>query len=376
MTRSEVIENFLKEYVEPESFRQIEQLDMFCKQNKKALANKFYNALEELAIEIIRQQNAGEKEAVSLINFQVMRTDILFRDYKVHIQAYDKDFFLDKEPIHVDFNAKEMFCFIDEMRDKLYAGVKRYVGKINSDDADIVVQKELTHHIRYVINFARLAIRKFIQSEHFKQIKIGDEFIISAGEYKDYSDILYSRTNNRESLEEIQEAINGKPYVEFLFRDFSGLQMQSFDLRGSNFCYSDFSGSNLSLSDMRVSYFINADFNKTTLGFTNLSHSLLNDANFENSNLFGAEFTKARAGLTKPTFDVYYSPGFNGVVFTGADLREALFTEADFSGADFRDAKFENTDFTDTDLTGALFNKEDIKQLSLSDQQLKTIITE
>jgi BTB/POZ domain-containing protein KCTD9 len=127
---------------------------------------------------------------------------------------------------------------------------------------------------------------------------------------------------------------------------------------------------------MRIAGLLGTIFKECNLKYVNMSHAFIHDANFEKSDLYGSDFIEVVGGITEPKESMYYSPGFNGVNFRKANLREVDFTKGDLRGADFRGAKFENTNFTETNLKEAIFSKEEVKKLNLTEEQLKVIITE
>ncbi|WP_058485601.1 pentapeptide repeat-containing protein [Defluviitalea phaphyphila] len=374
MNRKEALQHFYEKYGDKKNFEKILELDRFCKENIEFLTDKFCEAFKKLCNKIISLQQSGEKGKISFINFQILRTDILQKKYRILITAYDKNFYLDKKPVQVDFEMKEMFTYLNDLEEYLLKNYKQYVGKINVDDISVIIQMQVINYIRYIINISRIAIRKIKNLSYFTEIEKEEDFYISTGEYKDYSELIYFKTKQNTNIEEIRDSINGKKKGNFHFNSYTDLDLSDLDLRNINFCFSDFTNSKLSRSDMRVSYFICTDFSNCKMDFVNLNYSILHDANFENCNLYGADLIGIMGGLTEPKEDMFYSPGFSGINFAGANLSEVDFSNGDLSGADFRGAVFDNTNFTGTNLNKAIFEKESIDKLDLSKEQLRSII--
>ncbi len=93
------------------------------------------------------------------------------------------------------------------------------------------------------------------------------------------------------------------------------------------------------------------------------SYSLLNEANFEGADLRGAVFLNAEACAGVESASRWETVGYYGVNFKGANLENADFTGARLEGAIFDGAH----------LRGAVFSREQLGYLPLSSEQLRFI---
>jgi len=374
LTREKALSHFFENEVYKQNYEVVKALDDYCKSEKEQLLEKFSNAFEDLCSEIAQLQEKGEKEDIGYIHVYVLRTDVLFKEYQVWFSAYSEMFYMDTKPVQVSILMPELFDSLEASEQYLLKKFKPYVMKVTKDDALVAVQQQVLGIVRYVVQVARAAVKRILSKDGFQSIKQADNFIISCGEYRDYSEALHLRLSNVRTSDEVRDMINAKHHGEFDNEYFVGLELQDLDLRNSNFCMTDFSGSNLSQSDMRYSSFMVTNFSRCKMNQVDLKDTLLHDADFENANLHGAEICNAQGGLTEPKLERLYSPGFNGVNFRGADLTDADLSNSDFSGADFRAAVLKNTKFDGSALCQALFDKGSLRQTSLSDAQLAEVI--
>ena len=374
MERENVVENFFEKYAKDKKLDLLQKLDIYCKKNMDILADKFSEQFQRHFQKIVQKQQREEKKEIGNIYLQVLRTGILHKEYTILLSAYDAEGYFDKEPVQTHFTAGEFFTFLELYQQYLLEQSKQFIGKVNADDIEIMVQKEALIYIKYIVKIARIALQRAIHTEAFQNIKKAGQFAVYAGEYKDYIEQIYFISDKRMKKKKIRKNINHVENGKFYFQPFTEMDLSKLVLKKSNFCFTDFSGSDLTEADMRASYFVNAIFSNCTMEFCHFSWAVVFDANFENANLKGAEFCYAAGGITVPNEKTEYVLGFSGVNFSNANLEYADFSSADFSGADFRGAKLKGADFSGACLKNAFFDKKDIENLQLTQEQTASII--
>jgi len=365
------MKQFYKKEVYEQNYQLAKSLDYYCKSNKEELVNRFSHALGELLNKVTQQKDVP----TAYIHFYVLRTDILFKNYRIWISAYNEAFYMDTTSVTVSFDAGELFTFLDKSDEYLSTAYKKYARKLTSDDVSVAVQTQAIGVIRYIAHLAKIATNHLYKSGVLGQIEMAETFVVSAGEYRDYSEPLYMRLADKKSSEDIKLMINLKQYKEFNHEDFSELELQNLELPNQSFCFTTFDSSDLSGTDMNTNALMGANFSKCKMSHINLMGAILHDADFENADLSHANLKKAVAGLTEPAIDMLYSLGFNGVNFRHSNLSGADLRGGNFTGADFRGASFENTNFINANLSKAIFDKDSISSIQLSKKQLHEIIT-
>jgi BTB/POZ domain-containing protein KCTD9 len=199
--REEALKNFNETYVKVKSYENICKMDKYCKAEKINLAEQYSKEFLKVCKQISNLQEKEEKGKILNMHFQVLRTDILSREYTIQISGYEKTSYLDKNPVQTKFEAKEFFKQLDELYEYLVKNAKKYVGKVSVDDVEIIIQKEITNYIRYVISIARIAIESIQEKEEFKKLEKEEKFTVYVGEYKDESEKIYIEENKKEEKE-------------------------------------------------------------------------------------------------------------------------------------------------------------------------------
>lgn len=377
LNRNERLEEFIKEYSNPENFEMMLKLDGYCKDNKEILEIKMKKEFLNLFKKIkLAQEIEGEnaKGKIKVITLAVSRTFAIFKDYRAIITAYDENFYFDKNPIEVTLDVSEYFSFYEELEEMLIPEVRKSMGLLNKSDIQMVMQAYFLGYVRYITNICKLVFRDVVKCEEFNLFNREDDFVVYSGEHKSNLEIVYIESYFKNEVQKKALEVVGDRSTEFLHEIFFGVDLSEKDLRNVKLNYSFLNRSNLSFSDFKLGSFVGTWFVDCDLKLTDFESALIHDANFENANLYGATFENAIGGLTKPQENCIYSPGMLGVNFEKANLEEAYFVNADLEGANFKDAKFYNNRFTNANLKNAIFSKVVVEKLELSEEQRKSII--
>ena len=166
---------FYKDYAHPKALEEIKNMERFVKENEEKFVDQFKSYFNQMLEKISKSE-----KKVSIINFYVLRTDILQQKYRIWISGYNDFFYMDKQPISICFEIEELFQFLVNFNKYLLSNFRRYVEKVTIDDVDVALQSQVLPHLKCMIHLIRLAVSN--QRGNFK---------IIAGEYRDYFEILY-----------------------------------------------------------------------------------------------------------------------------------------------------------------------------------------
>lgn len=376
MEREKLLETFKYGYVLPEGTERMLELDCYCNKNLEILCEELQMAFRRLWKRLEEEKRL--EQSIFSISLCVIRSRFLQRDGRVRIYAFNESFYLDSDPLWVEWDASALFHFLWEMENHLLSLLKDFKNVIKEGDIQEILQKEYVPWItQYITELTRFAIKK-------KKIDLSPvlpqagRFCVTVGEYRGTFDEVYVEENGLENdldLRKLMETGETEETKEIGIygRNCKSLQWKGLKLKGingtkSNFHHVDFTG-----SDLSDSYFIKAGFYHCNLKNTLWKDALLFDADFSDSDLSGANFSGAMAPITKPGLLNRNLLSLVGVDFTNANLEHTNFSEADFSGADFRTAVLQSTVFQNTRLNGAKFSRKSLDKIDLTAEQRNNI---
>ena len=377
MDRKEALTKFFENDVSGLTYEMLKKLDYNLKKEKQSIAKKLTGEFDNLFELVNQNQENIEPKSVFCVSAQILRSSISNKKSELRLSAYDTEFYMDKNPIYYTFDFDELFKYIFEFENNVAEEVKKYVTRVNKSDVAVAVQKTVMFYKDYLTRLLLFSIEDILRLDSFQELNKEKDFFIFSGEYKDNLDYIYRSADEKtkyEKTELVRKLSSGKD--EFYTQLLTDLEFEELDLRNKNLCYTQFTNSKMTLTDFALAYCICTNFSNCFISGTNFENALLHDADFSGATLYGVMFNEAFAGLTTPTEDTFYSPGFRGVNFKNAVLNKVDFTEADFSGADFRGAKFSDVIFENANLENAVFDEDALTYLELSQSQLNSVLSD
>lgn len=373
MEREKLLETFKYGYVLLEGTERMMELDLYCNENMELLCEELQAAFRRLW-KCLKEEKRLEQSIFS-ISLCVLRSRFLQRDGRVRIYAFNESFYLDSDPLWVEWDASALFHFLWEMENHLLSSLGDFKNVIKEGDIQEILQKEYVPWItQYITELTRFAIRKK-KIDLSPVLSQAGRFCVTVGEYRGTFDEVYVEENGLENdldLRKLAETGETKE-IGIYGRNCKNLQWQGIKLKGINGTKSNFYHMDFSSSDLSDSYFIKAGFYHCNLKNTLWKDALLFDADFSDSDLSGADFSGAMAPVMKPGLFNRYLLSLAGVDFTNANLEYVNFSEADFSGADFRTSVLQSTVFQNTRLDGAKFRRKSLNQIELTEEQRNSI---
>ena len=363
---------------------------LFIAERKKFLS-LFEENFCDMCAEIVKLQNKSIVSAISRMEYTMLNTNFIERNYIAEIWIYDDYRYCDKKQRtvgHVDISS--LFVCFDELWERVISERKRFVNKVSSNDITECMLKALPVYYAYLNDIIHSAIASCLDKKSFTDIIKNDLFRINVGDYMAKTEVMYSFNKNKD-VNSLAKLIEEKNYYSFAAEDCSDLDFSGCSFTRPKLKYGHFRNSVLNDAKFYNATLTGANFRDTQMERSVLDYSFIYDADFSYANLKYASFRYA-LGFNNmlyseslklvSCFPVSFcytdltNVNFQKADLTGADFNNANLTNTNFVGAkldnsDFRHAIIADTDFTDAKLTNAIFSTRD---LPLSDEQLSKVI--
>lgn len=344
MTREEAIlhynDNYVKEALEKnrESF-----LENF-QHHKQWLKEAILKATKEICDVVAKKQINSEYD-IMYINFSLLRTSIISKEYNILVSAYNRNWYLDDYPTHSTLSLHPILSVIDDLRNYLEKKRKIYVNKIESFHVNEIILKQAFEYYTHMELFVTTVLQNIDEEQWLKGINKTEEFYIRWGEYRDLTHLVYKMDTRDKNQNDFEKAIKDQEDIygsdKLIFSTWQHISLDNVQCLGKNFMFSNF----------KKCRFNNVEIIGTVLLGANFKQGILTNCDFSNTLLESANFNEA--------------------VFEKVSFKDAILKNADFTYAVFEEVDFENSN-----LEGARFLKKDIPFINLSPSQLQTIIIE
>ncbi|MCX7746066.1 MAG: pentapeptide repeat-containing protein [Clostridia bacterium] len=302
MNRETALEHFNEQYVKNIGNEKYNELKAYYEKNKGQLALHFVECFKEMCLKIKDMQHAGEKGEIGHINFSMLRTDMLEKNYVYRAEAYNKYWFHDTSECRILYDVTWCFRFLDNFISELTEKRKLYINKIIQPDIERIMLRELTKYNEYIVEIARYAMPEAVKAPEFLEVRRESVFSIRVGEYKGKYDVVYVIDDREKDSREVRNWLEMKSEYGYENEVLRGLDLSKGDYDALDLRYADFSRSNLSGSSMKRCLlkgvvFENANLENTDFQCSDLTSAIfrnvvLNHTNFKGAVLNGAVFSK------------------------------------------------------------------------------------
>ena len=298
------------------SVQQLEKLaNYMLVEHFDSLVAQFVECFEDYCRQITKMQQASEKGELGYISFSMLRTDILAKDYRLRIDAYDERWYQDRVECVGLYDVSDLCVFLDEFSTMLVEERKKYVYKVSPADVAQIVLKESDRYRNAIMELVRLALVQAVKSPVYKEILRAEHFAITFGEFQDASAIVHKEDRREKDAKEVKKLLeekrdNGHEYEFFENLDLTNGKYKNIKLAYSSGAGSDFSNSDLTNAVMffckfpkatfnsvklQNSVLMGIDFDGVTMENVDFEDSRLLKLSFKNSTLINIDFTKAKS---------------------------------------------------------------------------------
>ena len=316
--------------VDQKSIELLKKLDAYVQQNFDDLLDKFLLCFEQYCRQIAQMQETGKKGEIGFIHLSILKTNILAKRHQIRLDAYDKNWYLDRVECSGTYDVGAFYQGLDEFADALEKSRNSSVNRVKLSDVQHCVFEESNKYLLFVAELVRVALRNVSDLAWFQAMKRDEVFMICIGGYQDKVDILYKEDSSEKDAKVVKRHLQAKhqpAYSHEICRslDLSGGDYAGIHLLFSNFAECDFSGSQLQNS---------------TILFGNFQQAVMKDVNLENTEIFDTDFSGAL---------------LENVSFHGAKLRQLSFAQAKLINVQFEGALYvQDLDFDGAELVNTL----------------------
>ncbi|MBC2580545.1 hypothetical protein [Clostridium sp. DJ247] len=193
INKNEALQDFIEKYIADRWQEELFVIDERYKKNKEHIDNELISVFDSICKNALKLQNQDKKGDIKYIYISFLRTSIMDNKSFYRIDAYDKNWFLDKEECctywNTDFVFNSLFNHIEELEEKK----KEYAKKITSMDIERIKLLEALKYNALVTEFIREMIPRLIETEGYIEMGKSLEICILVGEYMDASEIIYGK---------------------------------------------------------------------------------------------------------------------------------------------------------------------------------------
>jgi hypothetical protein len=215
--------------------------DLFVN-NKQAWTDAIAKHFLAICDEIKKLQTASELSAISYLEYTMLYSNFINRQYKTEICVFGSESYLDKKQcIIASCDISALFIYYDELWDKLISARKRYVGQVSAQYIKSFMLQTLPDFYSYFTKIVRFAVMGCMPNERFADIMKNDVFMVNVGEYMGLTEPIYTE-NKYKDVKKLVEWFKEKAQNEYTFGDYSGLDFSECILKKTDFRYASFRG--------------------------------------------------------------------------------------------------------------------------------------
>jgi len=310
MTVEESREAF-KEEVSEVSVKQLEKLQQYMMENYDELAEQFTDVFKDYCQKVMAMQESGIKNILACIQFSLMRYKLVNSIYEFRIDAYDQNWYGDKVECTVAYDVTSIFFYLEEFSNELIERRRKYMQRVTVCDVKQYVLEESNKYKLAVTELIRSALPQAVKLSEYELVKREDLFIITVGEFRDQSGLVYKEDGTEKDVEKVKKLLGTDKEDGHQYEIFDSLDL-------SDGCFSNVRWVYCSGIE---SVFINVEISNSMLMFCKFKDATFESVDFSNSDLVSLDF----AGVTLKNID---------------------FTDARIFQMNFENAILENIDFT------------------------------
>lgn len=224
---------------------------------------------------------------------------MLDETYEITAIGYNENWYGD-EAIEEVFTVDYIFDGLLEIKERLYEGIKKYVGKIRPFIIEQYILKQVTIYNNYFTHFFIKWLKQLDEEIVFKDMPKGNTLQVTFGEYKNNSQIVYFYDDTEKTEVMFKEKLKSNKKEEMIFSvrtglEASGIKLENKDIscinikesKLNNIVFSSCTAIGLNLKKATLT---KCHFKECDLGMSDFTESILEEVIFENCVLRNTEF--------------------------------------------------------------------------------------
>ncbi|MHC1686045.1 MAG: pentapeptide repeat-containing protein [Clostridiaceae bacterium] len=327
--------------------------------NEEKLREALINGIKGLNEKVIKAQEKDKEYKITVLQFELLRINLLNDSYKILAHGYNHLWYLDKNSIYEEIDLKFLFEPFIELKEQLNKAKKPYLGKINQYDIQKIIFELAVQCFNSMSETVRAFFWNFDEEQWAFEGTFSEFYTIKWSEYQGSSETIFAMDITEKTTEQLIE-LKKEPEekLPFVYSVWCNSSFIDGDLTKQNMLFINFKGSKLSDMNFSESTIVTSQFKDTEIKYCVFKEANLTAASFERAEIKHSKFDNAQ---------------LIGADFRKSSLRDTTFKNADLKRADFTDASFENVSFEGADVEDAIFNAQDVPFLHLTPEQLQTI---
>lgn len=194
MDKRMALADFMEKYVTDKWEQDFVAINEAYVREQERINAGLISAFEEACRNAAKLQEQGLKGEIQYIHFSYLRTSIQENTSYYRIDAYDTNWFLDREECCSLWDASFIFQPLFERMNGLETKKAGYARKVTSMDIERIKQTEALNYHFLAIEFLRESVPLLLGSTAYQHMNKSTEISILAGEYIDQSEILYANS--------------------------------------------------------------------------------------------------------------------------------------------------------------------------------------
>ena len=376
MNREEALEDFNKNAAYDLVLKCKKEFEKNFNDNEEKTALLLIDAIKKLNKKAIENRNVVDNYTLGVLQFELLRSNILNESYKIHLHGYNSLWYLDDNSIYEEIDLKFLFKPFENLRKELIENSRKYIDRVNIYDIQKIIFDAVSDSYMGMSKAVREYLWDLDEEEWINEMLLSDFYIIKWSEYKGKGETVFAMDMRKKTTEDLENMKKEKKsFIYSVWRNscLENADLSKRDLLFINFKESalknlDFSSSNIISGEFKSAKITKCNFEKARVVGTELSQSDIKECKFKECDLRSSDFN------TSILNDVDFSSSDMSISnFVNSKLNNVSFKGCNLLNSDFTNAVFENVSFQDADLKDSIFSRKDIPFLHLSPEQLQDV---
>ncbi|MBU3215193.1 pentapeptide repeat-containing protein [Clostridium estertheticum] len=359
MNREESIKDFKEHFVKGLMEEYKTEFQENLDNNQEKLRGLLIEGMIDINDKAKKYQGKNENYKLAVLQFELLRINILNESYKILIHGYSSLWYLDKNSIYQEIDLKFLFEPFIKFKGKLIQAKNIYMGKVNFYDIQEIIFELVVECYNSMSELARIWLWNLDEEVWVKNGSFSDMYTVKWSEYQGQSETIFAMDNREKIMKDLLELKKvSEEKLPLVYSVWSNSNLENGDLTKQNMLFINFKASKLNNIDFSESNITTAQFKDTNIKKCEFKRSKLIGTSFEYAKIEGCNFENA---------------DLRAVDFRKSILKDITFKNVDLRGSDFTGAIFNNVSFEDASVEEVVFSEQDVPFLYLTPEQLQTI---
>ena len=183
MDRSEQIRQEGNRIMEPKLWNSMVDLLAAFKREEDKHLRKLQDALQNLIILTVKQQQEETKGAVHFLGICYCKSSIYTRNFELKLDFYAKDFYLDEAESSVYWNPDFLTNYLVSDIAYFEKKIRQCVPRVRTFEIQQYLIGYMNNYMHILEEFLKQRLPEVLDQLSFKELKVEDKIMIFFGEY-------------------------------------------------------------------------------------------------------------------------------------------------------------------------------------------------